>query len=217
MVPFHYRLHPDARFFCPVKAVASPSKVPGQLKGGVGDGRTSGWTATGCGPTVIQPPPPPPRAPELYSGEEKIVGMLAKKRSAQNTVSLVLLARASWQYGRAAKSGSSTYPAHTFNFLLSCSFRCGLLFNYVSLRGTSLPLSLRLIDRKRLRSRRPREECESEARSTFLSARGDGGIVVKKDRKARTRTVESTPTTIWIGKGAGKCWQKISHELFRQI
>ena len=90
-----YRLHPDTRFFCPVKAAASPSKVPGQLKGGVGDGRTSGWTATGCGPTIIQPPPPP-RAPELYSGEEKIVGMLAKKRSAQNTVSLVLLARASW-------------------------------------------------------------------------------------------------------------------------
>ena len=82
-------------------------------------------------------------------------------------------------------------------FLSACAWR-GLLFNYVSLWRHIPPLLPPSVDRKRLRPRRPREECQREGRrrrqvTVFVGeGRWCGGV--KKGQRGRR-----TEAPIWFG------------------
>ena len=121
--------------------------------------------------------------------------MLAKKRSAQNTISSVLLLRsegASWQDGRTARSGA-LYVLRPFCPRVRGAASYLITFLY---GGTSFP-RLHRRRRKRLRPRRPRKECERDARSTLFAGKRHWGRV----KKSTASTAESMANTIWIGNG----------------
>ena len=111
--------------------------------------------------------------------------MLAKKRSAQNTISSVLLLRsegASWQDGRTARSGA-LYVLRPFCPRVRGAASYLITFLY---GGTSFP-RLHRRRRKRLRPRRPRKECERDARSTLFAGKRHWGRVKKAPQVRRNQ------------------------------